>query len=87
MKIRRLGLAAAAAGLALAGLSTATAAAEPSCADVHYIGAAGSGQRDGASLVNPGPEEMLQPGDNVILLGNEAQINAARLLLRGPEEA
>lgn len=51
MKIRRLGLAAAAAGLALAGLSTATAAAEPSCADVHYIGAAGSGQRDGAGLV------------------------------------
>lgn len=44
-------------------------------------------ERDGASLVNPGPEEMLQPGDNVILLGNEAQINAARLLLRGPEEA
>ena len=48
MKIRRLGLAAVAAGLALAGLSTATAAAEPSCADVQYIGAAGSGQRDGA---------------------------------------
>ena len=29
-----------------------TADAEPACADVHWIGAAGSGQRDGAQLVS-----------------------------------
>jgi hypothetical protein len=48
--IRRLGLAALAAGMTMAGLSTATASAAPECADYHWIGAAGSGQRDAASL-------------------------------------
>lgn len=51
---RRIGVAAAAAGLALAGLSTGTAAAQPACADFHWIGAAGSGQRDGAGLTANG---------------------------------
>jgi cutinase len=48
--IRRLGLAVLVAGMALAGLATGTAAAAPGCGDFHWIGAAGSGQRDGASL-------------------------------------
>ncbi|MET0996272.1 MAG: cutinase family protein [Mycobacterium sp.] len=48
--IRRLGLAILVAGMALAGLATGTAAAAPACADYHWIGAAGSGQRDGAGL-------------------------------------
>jgi cutinase len=48
--IRRLGLAVLLAGMAVAGLATGTAAAAPGCADYHWIGAAGSGQRDGASL-------------------------------------
>lgn len=39
-----------AAGIGLAGLSTGTAAAAPGCADFHWMGAAGSGQRDGAGL-------------------------------------
>lgn len=46
----RLGLAVAVAGVALAGLGTGTAAAAPACADFHWLGAAGSGQRDGAGL-------------------------------------
>lgn len=53
--IRRLGLTVAAATLALTGLSTAgTASAEPGCADYHWLGAAGSGQRDGAGLTQNG---------------------------------
>jgi hypothetical protein len=48
--IRRLGLAVLVAGMAVAGLATGTAAAAPGCGDYHWIGAAGSGQRDGAGL-------------------------------------
>lgn len=48
--IRRLGLAVLVAGMALGGLATGTAGATPGCADFHWIGAAGSGQRDGAGL-------------------------------------
>jgi cutinase len=48
--VRRIGLAFVVAGMALAGLATGTAAATPGCADYHWIGAAGSGQRDGAGL-------------------------------------
>jgi cutinase len=36
--------------MALAGLATGTASAAPACADYHWIGAAGSGQRDGAAM-------------------------------------
>jgi cutinase len=36
--------------MALAGLATGTASAAPTCADYHWIGAAGSGQRDGAAM-------------------------------------
>jgi cutinase len=42
--------AAALAGAAFVGLTVATAHADPSCPDVHWIGAAGSGERDGAEL-------------------------------------
>ena len=52
--IRRLGLAVVVAGMALAGLATGTAAAAPACADYHWLGAAGSGQRDGAGLTANG---------------------------------
>lgn len=40
--------------MALAGLATGTAAAAPGCGDFHWIGAAGSGQRDGAGLNSNG---------------------------------
>jgi cutinase len=52
--IRRLGLAVLVAGTALAGLATGTAAGAPGCGDFHWIGAAGSGQRDAAGLVTNG---------------------------------
>jgi cutinase len=55
--IRRMGLAVVVAVVAvagLAGLSTGTASAAPGCGDYHFIGAAGSGQRDGAQLTANG---------------------------------
>ncbi|WP_293235862.1 cutinase family protein [Mycolicibacterium sp.] len=52
--IRRLGFAVLIAGTAVAGLSVGTAAAAPGCADYHWLGAAGSGQRDGAGLTTNG---------------------------------
>ncbi|KDE99773.1 cutinase [Mycolicibacterium aromaticivorans JS19b1 = JCM 16368] len=52
--IGRLGSAVLAAGIALAGLTAATASAAPGCADYHWIGAAGSGQRDSANLTANG---------------------------------
>jgi hypothetical protein len=52
--IRRLGLAVLVAGIGLAGLATGTATAAPSCGDYHWMGAAGSGQRDGAGLTTNG---------------------------------
>lgn len=51
---RRLGLAVLATGISLTGLVTATVAAAPSCADYHWIGAAGSGQRDAEGLTANG---------------------------------
>ncbi|MCW2517267.1 MAG: cutinase [Mycobacterium sp.] len=52
--IRRLGLAILVAGTALSGLAAGTAAATPGCGDFHWIGAAGSGQRDAAGLMSNG---------------------------------
>jgi cutinase len=55
--IRRMGLAVVVAAVALAGLtglSTGTASAASGCGDYHFIGAAGSGQRDGAGLTTNG---------------------------------
>ncbi|TGD84544.1 cutinase family protein [Mycolicibacterium sp. CH28] len=52
--MHRVGAAVLAAGIGLAGLATGTAAADGGCADFHWIGAAGSGQRDGAGLIANG---------------------------------
>jgi hypothetical protein len=49
-RVTTVACAAAIAGGAFAGLSTGTAVAEPGCPDVHWIGAAGSGERTGADL-------------------------------------
>ena len=38
-------------------------------------------QRDDESLINPGPDEELRVDDEVLLLGSEAQLDAARKLL------
>ena len=50
----RLAPAVLAAAIGVAGLATGTAAAASSCADYHWIGAAGSGQRDAASVAANG---------------------------------
>ena len=39
-------------------------------------------ERDGESMISPGPDEELQAGDTILLLGSEAQVDAARSLLR-----
>jgi Cutinase len=55
--LRRFGAvlgAAAVAGSALVGLTAGAAQAAPGCPDVHWIGAAGSGQRDGDPTANGG---------------------------------
>ena len=58
--IRRAALALVAAAMTLAGLATGTAAAAGECGDYHWIGAAGSGQRDGAALTaNDGMGEVV----------------------------
>jgi CPA2 family monovalent cation:H+ antiporter-2 len=41
-------------------------------------------ERNGQSVVNPGPDEELQPGDRVLLLGHPDQLAAARRLLASP---
>jgi len=38
-------------------------------------------ERDGTNLVNPGPDEELQPGNQILLLGTPAQLHAARSAL------
>ena len=40
-------------------------------------------QRDGASMVNPGPEDDIQPGDRVLLLGTREHLTAAEALIAG----
>lgn len=52
--IRRLCLLVALFGLAVSGLAAGTAVAAPACPDFHWMGAAGSGQRDGAKLAANG---------------------------------
>jgi hypothetical protein len=49
-RITTLACAAGLAGAAIVGLTAGTANAVPGCPDVHWIGAAGSGERDGADL-------------------------------------
>jgi CPA2 family monovalent cation:H+ antiporter-2 len=38
-------------------------------------------ERAGTSLVNPGPDEELQPGDQILLLGTRSQLDAGRAAL------
>jgi CPA2 family monovalent cation:H+ antiporter-2 len=38
-------------------------------------------ERNGVSLINPGPDEELQVGDQVLLIGSENQLDAARKFL------
>ncbi len=35
-------------------------------------------QRDGSSLINPGPDEELRAGDEILLLGNEEHLQSAQ---------
>jgi CPA2 family monovalent cation:H+ antiporter-2 len=42
-------------------------------------------QRDGISLVNPGPDDDLHPGDQVLLLGTRAHLDNASALLMNKE--
>jgi Cutinase len=53
-RITTLTSAAAVAGAAFIGLSAGVASAQPGCPDVHWIGAAGSGERTGAELTQNG---------------------------------
>lgn len=44
--------------------------------------------RDGRRIINPGPEEEILVGDQILLLGDRKQLEAARdLLAKGPEES
>src|ERR1043166_6659490 len=40
-------------------------------------------ERTGTAVVNPGPDEEIQPGDKVLLLGTTEQLAAARVHLLG----
>ena len=40
-------------------------------------------ERHGTSIVNPGPDEELASGDQILLIGSEDQLNAAKELLCG----
>jgi CPA2 family monovalent cation:H+ antiporter-2 len=44
-------------------------------------------ERNGASVINPGPDDELLAGDRVLLLGTEGQLAAARAALAGPPPA
>lgn len=42
-------------------------------------------ERQGTSIVNPGPDEELEVGDQILLIGSEDQLNAAKELLNAPK--
>jgi CPA2 family monovalent cation:H+ antiporter-2 len=44
-------------------------------------------ERHGGSIINPGPDEELQPGDQLLLLGTRIQLESARAVLLGRETA
>jgi CPA2 family monovalent cation:H+ antiporter-2 len=44
-------------------------------------------ERNGVAMINPGPDEELQAGDQVLLLGNAAQLAAARAVLEPTDRA
>jgi CPA2 family monovalent cation:H+ antiporter-2 len=39
-------------------------------------------ERDGASIINPAPDEELKPADRLLVLGTRAQLDRARALMR-----
>jgi CPA2 family monovalent cation:H+ antiporter-2 len=41
-------------------------------------------ERNGQGIINPGPDEELQPGDQVLLLGSRTQLDAAKAALASP---
>jgi CPA2 family monovalent cation:H+ antiporter-2 len=43
-------------------------------------------RQSGARLINPGPDEDLQPGDQLLLLGTPAQLDAAKLALSNSDK-
>ena len=43
-------------------------------------------QRDGTSMINPGPEDDIQPGDRVLLLGTREHLTAAEALILGGKQ-
>jgi CPA2 family monovalent cation:H+ antiporter-2 len=44
-------------------------------------------QRNGASLVNPGPDEELRAGDDVLLLGSHGHLDSAQKVLNSDSDA
>lgn len=42
-------------------------------------------ERNGANVINPGPDEELQAGDQLLLLGRREQLQTARQYLLGPK--
>jgi CPA2 family monovalent cation:H+ antiporter-2 len=42
-------------------------------------------ERHGNSIVNPGPDEELESGDQILLIGSEEQLEAAKKLLTAPK--
>ena len=44
-------------------------------------------ERDGSSILNPGPDEELRPGDSVFLLGSGEQLRAAAALLHAEQNS
>ena len=41
-------------------------------------------ERNGSSVINPGPDDELLPGDRVLLIGTATQLAAARGVLQNP---
>jgi len=44
-------------------------------------------ERSGENIVNPGPDEEIQPADRLLLLGSPVQLEAAQMLLGRGENA
>ena len=69
-------------------VATASAAAGKLIRELRLRTATGASivgiERNGASIINPGPDEELQACDRVLMLGNRAQLDAARALFENP---
>jgi Cutinase len=64
--VSALACAAAVAGAALLGLTADVAHAEPACPDVHWIGAAGSGERGAEATINGGMGRVVYQSFNAL---------------------